>query len=357
MAVKFDSTDNRYFVMYGDDDPEHDHLEEFRTLIKGWEARMKAAHSTGSGQTATSHDNDRFGVIQMPPENAHEHHHHHEDEDNEEPKERVRDEEMENAFTALMTGFRRNNRVRANQTVTGFASVMHQEMEAEALEQASARFAQLANYMFGVRGRNFNDMASAKAWLDEIAELPALPLEQNEQPQAKSTSAAIFYGSTTGSTELIADKVQQAWQEATEETLPIVNVGDTSELMNLLSYNKILVGIPTWNIGKMQDDWEIVYPHLDKVDLSGKQIAIFGVGDQYGYPENFQDAIGILGRKFKERGAQLVGYTSTDGYEHDHSVGIENGKFMGLAIDDINQPELTDGRIEAWITQIRAEFD
>ncbi|MEM9775257.1 MAG: flavodoxin [Chloroflexota bacterium] len=316
---------------------EHDHVEEFGEMFQKWIDRMEAG-------------GDRFGIMLINEPHDHDH-------DGEEGHEHQRNEEEENAITALVTKFRRENRERTNQSTIGYASVYTGEMTDEQFEKANERTAQFAAYMFGVRGQMFKQPEQAAAWLHEVAELEPLPLEGKGDAADGATSAAIFYGSTTGATELIAEKVQAAWASANGETLPIVNVGDQSQLMNLLQYNKLLLGIPTWNIGKLQDDWEIVYPYLERIDLSDKTIAIFGVGDQYGYPENFQDAMGILGFKLIERGATLVGYTSVTGYEHEYSKAIDGDQFIGLAIDDVNQPELTDGRVKAWVSQVTTEFN
>ncbi|MEM7114892.1 MAG: flavodoxin [Chloroflexota bacterium] len=337
MPTRFDESDPRYLVVYANDEEDHSHAEEITAWLGKWRAKMDSGAK-------------RFGVILV--NHVHEH-----DEDEEHHHER--NEEEENAVTALATQFRREQRQRTNATTTGYASVYAGPMTDEQWQTANERTAQFAGYIFGIRGQMFKDLDSAKTWLDEVAQLEPLPLDGAAQAAgdaAESTTTAIFYGSTTGSTETIAEKLQSAWQATHQETPPIVNVGDMSQLMRLLTYNQILVGIPTWNVGKLQDDWEIVYPYLNRVDLSDKTIAIFGIGDQFGYPENFQDAVGILGRKFKERGATLVGYTSTDGYEHTYSVGVEGEQFMGLAIDDINQPEQTDERLARWVVQVKAEF-
>ena len=95
----------------------------------------------------------------------------------------------------------------------------------------------------------------------------------------------------------------------------------------------------------------------DALDLTGKEIAIFGLGDQYGYPENYCDAIGILGRKFAAQGAELVGFTPDDGYEFSYSQGVEDGMFLGLALDEENETERTLERIAGWIWQLVDEFD
>jgi len=120
---------------------------------------------------------------------------------------------------------------------------------------------------------------------------------------------------------------------------------------------KIIIACPTWDIGQLQSDWEGYYPELDEVDFSGKKVAYFGAGDQEGYADNFQDAMGILESKISELGGKTVGYWSTDGYDFNESQAVKNGKFVGLALDEDNQAELTDERISTWVKQLKSEFD
>ncbi len=92
------------------------------------------------------------------------------------------------------------------------------------------------------------------------------------------------------------------------------------------------------------------------MDFHGKTIAYFGTGDQLGYVDNFMDAVGILEAKISARGGKTIGYWSTDGYDFSESKAVKNGKFVGLAIDEDNQSELTDERIKVWVAQINKEF-
>lgn len=66
--------------------------------------------------------------------------------------------------------------------------------------------------------------------------------------------------------------------------------------------------------------------------------------------------MGILEEKIIERGGTTVGYWSTDGYEFSDSKALRDGKFVGLAIDEDNQSDLTDKRIKAWVAQLKKEF-
>lgn len=106
-------------------------------------------------------------------------------------------------------------------------------------------------------------------------------------------------------------------------------------------YECLIIGCPTWNIGELQSDWEGFFPELDAIAFQGKQVAYFGTGDQLGYADNFMDAIGILEAKITEQGGKTVGYWSTDGYDFSESKAVQNGTFVGLAIDEDNQPDLT----------------
>ncbi|MEM8857210.1 MAG: flavodoxin [Chloroflexota bacterium] len=354
MKPHIDTSDPRYIILNAGTKKGINYVEEIDMWRAEWQRRM---------DKSSSFDTAPFGVIYVyashepeAEEEKDEEEESVEETEEEESAERQRNEELENAFTASLAKFRREERERTNQIITGYVGVYRADMGEERLERAKKSYDKVGRYNYGVRGNFFQDVESAKMWLNAVTDLNRLPLDTAGADGDTNTSTAIFYGSSTGSTELLAEQVQSAWSAAHDETPPIVNVGDISELSNLLEHDRLLIGIPTWNIGKMQDDWEIVYPLLDEVNLADKQIAIFGVGDQYGYPENFQDAMGILGRKLQERGAKLVGYTSTDGYEHEYSDAIQDGRFMGLAIDDVNQPDLTAGRIEQWVSQVQQEW-
>ncbi|MCA0453547.1 MAG: flavodoxin [Chloroflexi bacterium] len=166
----------------------------------------------------------------------------------------------------------------------------------------------------------------------------------------------LYYGSSTGITEYIAEEVQEAWEKAGMKPIEAVNITDVSDISVLLDYDCLILGIPTWNIGQLQDDWEIVFPQLDQLDFTGKKVAIFGIGDMRGYPDNFLDAVGILGKKLIERHAQLVGYWYDEHYKFRESLGFVDSKFMGLGIDDTNQSKLNSQRIDGWVAQLINEF-
>jgi flavodoxin I len=167
-----------------------------------------------------------------------------------------------------------------------------------------------------------------------------------------SKKIGLFYGTQTGKTESVAEIIRDEFGDGVV-TLHDISQADTSDFDE---YQYVIVGCPTWNIGELQSDWEGFYPDLDEMDFSGKMVAYFGTGDQMGYGDNFQDAIGILEEKISQRGGKTVGYWPTEGYDFNDSKALRNGKFVGLAIDEDNQSDLTDERIKAWVSQLKREF-
>lgn len=163
----------------------------------------------------------------------------------------------------------------------------------------------------------------------------------------------LFYGTQTGNTQAAAEMIQQ--QMGGESVVELFDIADTTT-DDFASYSCIIIGCPTWNIGELQSDWEGFYDELDGVDFNGKKIAYFGAGDQVGYADNFQDAMGILEEKIASLGGTTVGYWPTEGYDFSDSKAVRNGKFVGLALDEDNQSDLTESRLQSWTTQLKSEF-
>ena len=66
--------------------------------------------------------------------------------------------------------------------------------------------------------------------------------------------------------------------------------------------------------------------------------------------------IGELYDGIKSSGAKFVGAVSIDGYTFDDSAAVVDGAFVGLALDDVNEDDKTDDRIDAWVAQISPEL-
>ena len=162
----------------------------------------------------------------------------------------------------------------------------------------------------------------------------------------------IFYGSTTGNTENVAQEIQKMMGK---DLVDIHDV-DGTEKEQLNEYEFLIFGIPTWDIGQLQEDWEDFIETLDdeEVNIEGKKIAIFGVGDQEGYPDTFGDAMGAIYDKVVARKAIVVSDKwPTDTYNFDESLGVKNGCFVGMMVDEDNQFEMTQERIKTFVELIR----
>lgn len=155
-------------------------------------------------------------------------------------------------------------------------------------------------------------------------------------------SVTVVYGSDQGCTRGIANRIAK---KLNGKSLDIKKArADDLEAAHLL-----ILGSPTYGCGDLQSDWEDRIAVLDKANLAGKTVAIFGMGDQMTYPECFCDAVGILYDRVVAKGAQVVGFTEPEGYDFSYSAALRDGRLVGLLLDEDNQPGLTDDRIEAWI--------
>lgn len=164
----------------------------------------------------------------------------------------------------------------------------------------------------------------------------------------------LFYGSTNGATAAVAERIADAFAER-GVTVELFDIAEYV-LETMLDFDYLILGVSTWNVGQLQADWEEVYPELDELDLTGKQVALFGLGDQVGYPDTFLDALFFVADKARERGATLVGRWPVAGYTFTQSWAVEDGWFLGLAVDEDNQAELTQGRVKAWVKPLLNEF-
>lgn len=173
-------------------------------------------------------------------------------------------------------------------------------------------------------------------------------------------SIGIFFGTDTGRTRLLAKQIAKKLGEAAAAP---VNIGRTT-LADFLAYDALILGSPTLGEGELpgqstgltQPSWEEFLPQLAGTNLAGKVIAIYGLGDQKKYPGEFVDAIGLIHTAVVAAGATVVGQWPTAGYEFTASQAVDGEHFLGLAIDQINQPLLTEERIDHWLAQIKPEL-
>ena len=165
----------------------------------------------------------------------------------------------------------------------------------------------------------------------------------------------IFYGSTTGNTEMVSQEIQKILGE------DIVDLHDveSSDKLSLNDYECLLFGIPTWDIGQLQEDWADWLDNLndEKIQLKGKKCAVFGVGDQEGYPDTFGDALKAIYDILEKRGAVIIcDEWSKESYEFEDSLAIKDNKLIGMMIDEDSQPELTNDRIQQYTELLKKKL-
>jgi flavodoxin II len=186
-----------------------------------------------------------------------------------------------------------------------------------------------------------------------------LPATQNAE--SYQMKIGLFYGSTTCYTEIVAEKIQVLL--SADPSLPdgssvtLHNIKD-QPLTLMSDYDLLILGISTWDFGELQEDWEAHWDDIKDVDLKGKIVAIYGMGDQLGYAEWFQDAVGMLHQAIAPQDCVRIGFWPTEGYDFIASkAATEDGEwFYGLALDEENQYDLTDQRLNDWLTQLMNEL-
>lgn len=162
----------------------------------------------------------------------------------------------------------------------------------------------------------------------------------------------IFYGSTTGNTEQVAQLIRG---EFGEENADMIDVGEAQK-EDLEKYKYLIFGVSTWGISDLQDDFEEFLAMLNDVDLSRKKVALFGLGDQNTYTYTFCDAMGLVYDWLKKKGVKVVGEIPTTGYTFQSSLALVKGKLVGLAIDTKTETHKTPERISQWVELLKKEF-
>lgn len=160
----------------------------------------------------------------------------------------------------------------------------------------------------------------------------------------------IFYGSTTGNTGSVAEKIAENLGVAAADVYDVANVAPSE----VGKYDLIILGASTWGSGDMQDDMQDFLNGVAAMDLSGKKVALFGCGDE-SMSDTFCNAVGEMYERMIKTGASIIGYFNADGYDYEHTDADVDGKIVGLLIDNMNHEDMTDGRVKAWCELLKAE--
>lgn len=171
----------------------------------------------------------------------------------------------------------------------------------------------------------------------------------------------LFFGTDTGTTRLLGKKIaKQLGDELVDKPLNI----NRTNLEDFLGYKVLILGTATYGEGDLpgmennvkNGSWAEFVPLLDDIDLSGKTIALYGVGNQEKYGERYVNGMAKLYSIVKEKGATIVGNWGTDGYTFTASEAVVDGKFVGLALDNKSQKINTEERIHGWVEMVKPQL-
>ena len=162
----------------------------------------------------------------------------------------------------------------------------------------------------------------------------------------------IFYGSSTGNGKLAAELIRKNAGTKSSDIFDIA-ISKTSDIE---SYKNLIFGVSTWWGGEIQDDWKDFVWQLQHINLTQKKIALYGLGDQFTYFNNFADGLGILHDILSCKNCNLLGSWPTEGYVFRKSKAVINGRFVGLVLDEDIQFEHTKSRIKDWVNSLKEEF-
>ncbi len=167
----------------------------------------------------------------------------------------------------------------------------------------------------------------------------------------------LVYGSDTGNTENVIDNYLLSIFEPyfDIETLSVSQISPD----DWTSHDFYILSIPTWYDGELQSDWEDYFEEFKTIDFTGKTVALFGLGDQIGYDEWFCDGVGILAKVVEKNGGKVIGHTEKDdSFDFETSKALKNeNTFWGLCLDEDNQDELTEERLENWFNKLKKEIN
>ncbi len=164
---------------------------------------------------------------------------------------------------------------------------------------------------------------------------------------------AIVYSFNTLKTGKIAKRIKEAFGK--DANVELVNVEEVTA-DEFMQYDNLICGTATWFDGELPNHWDEFVPDIEDMDLKGKRVAMYGLGDQKGYPENFLDGMGILGEILEVQGARLVGFTSTEDYSYESSRAERGDQFIGLGIDFESQGSKNKERVNGWVEKLKLEL-
>lgn len=170
------------------------------------------------------------------------------------------------------------------------------------------------------------------------------------------SQVGIFYGPQLGSVEKVARIIAELLGDDRVELVSVKNC----KAVVLNRFDRVIFGISTigkekWDSEYNDSDWDVFSAKLKEVQWEGKKVAIYSLGDHVKYPEHFVDAIGWIYERLEKLDADVVGGCPVDDYEFVASEGVRDHQFLGLPVDEDNEPEKTPARVADWVKRLVTE--
>ncbi len=167
----------------------------------------------------------------------------------------------------------------------------------------------------------------------------------------------IFYASAGGNTTQIAEALKEAFE--VDDEACILMEDDFDSIEQFEAYDVLFFGSSTWGQGDVHFSWvdALLEVSSEEMSFEGKTMAFFGAGDSKKHGEHFCSALGKFYQQFSKAGAKVIGFVDKEGYTYDASLAEVGDKLCGLAIDNINEEDKTEERIENWIEQLKSELE
>lgn len=165
----------------------------------------------------------------------------------------------------------------------------------------------------------------------------------------------LMYWPKEGNVEFCAKLIAKEYQDIEIKSIDEVKLDDIKNHPQLI-IGCSTVGSETWSNVDNSDPWSAFMKQIEDVNMADKSVALFGLGDQIRWPKHYVDGMAVLHEQISSKGAKMVGKWSVEGYDHEESEAQEGDYFLGLALDEDHQPELSEDRIEKWVKQIKTEF-
>jgi len=157
----------------------------------------------------------------------------------------------------------------------------------------------------------------------------------------------VVFGSNDGDAKRVAEYVAAKFDSE------ILNATELSaDFLN--SHEKLIFVASTHKVGELQKDFKAKLDVIAAAKLSGKTLALVGVGGSVRHPNDFNSGLAEFLPVIK--GANLVGQTEVDDeYKFNKSAAIVDGKFLGL-ITDVKVGDGWQARADKWAESVKANF-